>query len=1197
MEFIDQLKIKGILYTLKDPTVADQINARLEQLIGTAPENLDTLQELAAAIQNGDSQLESIINTLAQKTSKEYVDNLFNTIQLTPGPKGDKGDKGDKGETGAQGPKGDKGDTGAQGPQGIQGEVGPVGPQGIQGEIGPQGPKGDTGAQGETGPQGIQGEKGDKGDPFTYEDFTAEQLAGLKGEKGDKGDTPTLDDTEEESVAFDYIYDEASWNASFANGVLKKYYAKYDAASPYKEDLWNTVANRAANWNDIEKDQSGQPIEYEDGYHYINCERCWLGAVNAPGAKYPWICPNMESTSNVQIRFEYEGKEAVNPWGTKLFGNVEGNKEWGCASIPSEFGDNTLAITANGGSNSFDLSKFKMVLVHISPIKLYIEEEVSKIEVPQGEKGEKGDKGDKGDTGAQGPQGEVGPQGPQGIQGIQGVKGDTGEVGPQGPVGPKGDTGTFDASELENYATKIYVGNKIAEVVGAAPDTLDTLKEIADKLGDNDTALGQINTALESKANISDVYNKTEVDNKIAQVETIKGDDGKSAFEVAVENGFVGTVEQWLASLKGNTGEQGPQGIQGEQGIQGIQGEKGEKGDKGDPFTYSDFTAEQLEALRGPQGEKGETGEQGIQGEKGETGTFDYSDLENYATKQEIPTKVSDLTNDAGYLTQHQSLVDYATKNEVNAKIGNLGNAQEADGNQEAVPHTVKSYVDKKISDVIGAAPSTLDTLEEIAEALNDNAKMSDIANAIASKADISDIPIKVSDLNNDSNFQTNAQVDAKLGNLGTTIPVYSFESYSANGAVKYGEGTVKPTGETGTGVAEVIVVTNTSTDPNAVDFVGQKFWIADDAEAGDTLYQLLDGEGQEVGIAVKILSIDVRNLTVKETVDALDLKKADKGDSYTKQESDAKYLTSHQDISGKANVGDSYTKQESDAKYLTSHQDISGKVNTTAVGAANGVASLNENGKIPSSQLPSYVDDVIEGYFNNNNFYETLTPGENDDPDTYSDQLTPESGKIYVDKISNKTYRWSGTAYVEISPSVVVGTNTGNAADGKIVDDHIKDTTSHITAAERTAWNAKADATVIGSLGNKVEAQEAVNYTEAEANAANAELTGALTATEPLTQEQAGAYNLAIDGATKEEGDTLSEAEANAYNATLEGAITTSDIKIPAVAAVPYANVGEVLTDIKTQLGGITIVKISQTDYNLLAVKDPNTLYIVTED
>lgn len=77
---------------------------------------------------------------------------------------------------------------------------------------------------------------------------------------------------------------------------------------------------------------------------------------------------------------------------------------------------------------------------------------------------------------------------------------------------------------------------------------------------------------------------------------------GKSAYEIAVKHGFVGTVEQWLASLKG---EQGIQGIQGIQGEQGERGEKGEKGDQGE---------------RGEKGEKGDQGIQGIQGIQGEQG-------------------------------------------------------------------------------------------------------------------------------------------------------------------------------------------------------------------------------------------------------------------------------------------------------------------------------------------------------------------------------------------------------------------------------------------------------------------------------------------------------------------------------------------------------------------------------------------------
>ena len=51
-----------------------------------------------------------------------------------------------------------------------------------------------------------------------------------------------------------------------------------------------------------------------------------------------------------------------------------------------------------------------------------------------------------------------------------------------------------------------------------------------------------------------------------------KGDPGKSAYEIAVENGYVGTEEEWLASLHGADGAQGPQGPQGPQGEQGVSG-------------------------------------------------------------------------------------------------------------------------------------------------------------------------------------------------------------------------------------------------------------------------------------------------------------------------------------------------------------------------------------------------------------------------------------------------------------------------------------------------------------------------------------------------------------------------------------------------------------------------------------------------
>ena len=120
-------------------------------------------------------------------------------------PKGAKGDRGEKGEQGPQGIKGPQGPKGPQGDVGPQGERGIQGPKGDKGDPftysdftedqinnlknGPKGDKGDPGETGPQGPQGPQGPKGPKGDPFTYSDFTEAQIAGLKGPQGPKGET------------------------------------------------------------------------------------------------------------------------------------------------------------------------------------------------------------------------------------------------------------------------------------------------------------------------------------------------------------------------------------------------------------------------------------------------------------------------------------------------------------------------------------------------------------------------------------------------------------------------------------------------------------------------------------------------------------------------------------------------------------------------------------------------------------------------------------------------------------------------------------------------------------------------------------------------------------------------------------------------------------------------------------------------
>ena len=91
-------------------------------------------------------------------------------------------------------------------------------------------------------------------------------------------------------------------------------------------------------------------------------------------------------------------------------------------------------------------------------------------------------------------------------------------------------------------------------------------------------------------------------------------------------------------------------------------------------------------------------------------------------------------------------------------------------------------------------------------------------------------------------------------------------------------------------------------------------------------------------------------------------------------------------------------------------------------IGAANGIASLDSSGKVPSSQLPSYVDDVVE--------YATRS----------AFPVTGEAGKIYVDLNTNKTYRWGGSEYVAISSDIALGETHSSAYYGdygKVAYDH----------------------------------------------------------------------------------------------------------------------------------------------------------------
>ena len=129
-------------------------------------------------------------------------------------------------------------------------------------------------------------------------------------------------------------------------------------------------------------------------------------------------------------------------------------------------------------------------------------------------------------------------------------------------------------------------------------------------------------------------------------------------------------------------------------------------------------------------------------------------------------------------------------------------------------------------------------------------------------------------------------------------------------------------------------------------------------------------------------------------------------------------------------------------ANITLSASDV-GAIASTLKGAANGVAELDSSGKVPASQLPSYVDDVVEGYYNTSDsrFYK------NSDN---TNAITGEADKIYVDKNTNKTYRWTGSAFIVISETLALGETSSTAYRGdrgKIAYDHSQSSHAPINA------------------------------------------------------------------------------------------------------------------------------------------------------
>lgn len=245
--------------------------------------------------------------------------------------------------------------------------------------------------------------------------------------------------------------------------------------------------------------------------------------------------------------------------------------------------------TGGGGTVDIDLTDYAM--------KSYVDNAVADISLTPGPVGPMGP------AGAQGPKGDKGDQGFQGIQGVKGDKGDAGPQGLQGIQGPAGKDGV--TQDLSNYYTKTETDNAIANASLGGGGSVD----------------------------LSAYATNESVDSKISAIELTPGPqgatgaDGKSAYQVWLDNGHTGTETDYLNSLVGAKGETGAQGLQGIQGPAGVDGTNGIDGksvyqiwlEGGNTGTELDFIAS-LKGVDGAVGPQGPQGEQGPVGPKGDTG-------------------------------------------------------------------------------------------------------------------------------------------------------------------------------------------------------------------------------------------------------------------------------------------------------------------------------------------------------------------------------------------------------------------------------------------------------------------------------------------------------------------------------------------------------------------------------------------------
>lgn len=270
--------------------------------------------------------------------------------------------------------------------------------------------------------------------------------------------------------------------------------------------------------------------------------------------------------------------------------------------------------------------------------------QIIKLQGPKGEPGEQGPPGPPGPKGEPGKNGIDGLNGEQGVQGIQGPPGKDGKPftydmftqeqlenlkGPKGEQGPPGPPGTGANVDLSAYTTKQDADNlylkkvDIRNYLTMLGDPKYALKtELSDYLSKTDATnnYAQKGWATQTFAYKNDLGTFIKK-NEIAQYALTPGDastryvnklEGQSFAQKSELSDYVKKAEinQYASSTQGPPGPKGEPFKYSDFTQDQLNALKGPKGDKGEPFRYSDFTPEQLLALRGPKGDPGSGGGQ-----------------------------------------------------------------------------------------------------------------------------------------------------------------------------------------------------------------------------------------------------------------------------------------------------------------------------------------------------------------------------------------------------------------------------------------------------------------------------------------------------------------------------------------------------------------------------------------------------------